>query len=542
MADPPPLPPLPPAIGLDLGTAYSRAALLQDGQLKTIKDERGNPNFPTCVGFSSDPDSSVVLVGKEARDLSALHPTNTAVGFKRLIGCAISDPRVAKDEKYLPVEVVADEKSQLCMVRVRCKGKPTNYSPDQLMTTFTERIVENAFTNLGIPIRDAVVTVPSCFNLYQRQLVHQLCEEAGLNVLTTVNEATAAGLAYCFEKQFSAAKGRNILVVNLGAGYLSVVVMAVSGSLYEVKSIAGSCDVSGCKIDHILVDHYLKELKAKVGHEIPRDKRFVRTLRLAAAAAKRKLSTAKQANITFQQYKCEVGISRALLEELCANLYKNLMDTIDSALRNCNGGKLGLSHVDDVLLVGDGTTIPKVRELIQHFFSGKELKQLDSESASHGSALLAAALQNRTYQIPSISNMILMSVLPSSLSIEAPAGLVTTVVPKNSKLPARETVKVTTIKDRQQKVIVNFYEGESPVTKDNLYLGQVALTIPLAPRGMPKISVTIEVQWDGSVVAMVSEDASWTKAELAINLVSEIYYLGLPIVLAVAFCTMCLCL
>ena len=516
---PPPLPPLPPAIGLDLGTSYSRAAVLHGGKIKTITDERGNPNFPTCVGFSSDPDSSVILTGKEARDFSALHPTNTAVGFKRLIGRTVDDPRVSNDEKYLSFEVTAaDENTRLAAVRVRCKGIPTNYSPDKLMTILTSKIVDDAFTNLGMPVRDAVVTIPSCFNLYQRQLVHKLCEEAGLNVLCTLNEATAAGLAYCFEKQFP--KQRNVLVVNVGAGYLSIVVMVVSGSSYEVKSIAGSCDVSGSEIDHILVDYYLKELKLKVGHDIPHNKTFVRTLRLAASAAKRRLSASKHATITFQLYNSEVGISRTKLEEMCADVFQNLMDVVESALRNCNSGKLDLSNVDDILLVGDGTSVPKVRELIQQFFNRKELKMLSSESAAHGSALLAAILQNRTYEIPSITSMVLMSVLPSTLSIEAPRGLVTPVIPKNAKLPAKETIKVTTISERQQRVVVNLYEGESPVTKDNLFLGQVALTIPLAPRGMPKIHITIEAKWDGSVVATVMDDASYNKAELTVSLVS----------------------
>ena len=524
MSEPPPLPPLPPAIGLDLGMSYSKAAVLHGGQPKTIKDERGNSNFPTYVGFSSDPDSAVVLVGKEARDLSALHPTNTAIGFKRLLGRAVTDPRVVNDEKYLPIELVQDEKTQLAAVRVRCKGIPTNYSPEQLMTTLTENIVENAFKSLGMPVRDAVVTVPSCFNLLQRKLVHQFCEEAGLNVLCTVNEATAAGLAHCVEKQATffanTTKERNILVVNLGAGYLSVVVMGALGNTYEVKSISGSCDVSGSEIDHILVDYYLQELKKKIGHDVPQKKPFIRTLRLAAAAAKRKLSSSKQATITFQLYNCEVGISRAMLEDLCGDVFKRLMDEIEGALRSCNSGRLGLHQVDDILLVGEGSSVPKIQELIRHFFNGKELQQLSSESAARGSALLAAVLQNRTYQLPSISSMILKTVLPSTISIEAPTGLVTTVISKNTKLPAKETIKVTTITENQKQVIVNFYEGESPVTRDNLYLGQVVLVIAAAPRGMPKISVTVEVQWDGSVSAIVEEEASYRKAELDVSIVS----------------------
>ena len=525
MAEPPPLPPLPPAIGLDLGMSYSRAAVLSQGaeQPKTIKDERGNSNFPTYVGFSSDPDSAVVLVGKEARDLSALHPTNTAIGFKRLLGRTVTDPRVVNDERYLPIELVPDEKTQLAAIRVKCKGIPTNYSPEQLMTTLTEKIVENAFNSLGMPVRDAVVTVPSCFNLLQRKLVHQFCEEAGLNVLCTVNEATAAGLAHCIEKQATFAnstKERNILVVNLGAGYLSVVVMGALGTTYEVKSISGTCDVSGSEVDHVLVDYYLQELKKKIGHDIPRNKPFIRTLRLAAAAAKRKLSTSNKATITFQLYNCEVGISREKLEDLCGDIFKALMDEIEGALRSCNSGRLGINQVDDILLVGEGSSVPKIQELIRHFFNGKELQLLSSESAAHGSALLAAVLQNRTYQVPSISSVILKTTLPSSISIEAPTGLVTTVITKNAKLPAKETVKVTTITENQKQVVVSFYEGESPVTRDNLYLGQVVLMIAAAPRGMPKISVTVEVQWDGSVSVMVEEEMSCSKAELDISIVS----------------------
>lgn len=522
MAEPPPLPPLPPAIGLDLGMSYSRAAVLQGEQPKTIKDERGNSNFPTYVGFSSDPDSAVVLVGKEARDLSALNPTNTAIGFKRLLGRAVTDPRVINDEKYLPIELVPDEKTQLAAVRVRCKGIPTNYSPEQLLTTLTDNIVENAFNSLGMPVRDAVVTVPSCFNLLQRKLVHQFCEEAGLNVLCTVNEATAAGLAHCIEKQAAfanATKERNILVVNLGAGYLSVVVMGALGTTYKVKSISGSCDISGSEIDHVLVDYYLQELKKKIGHDIPQSKSFIRTLRLAAAATKRKLSTSKQATITFQLYNCEVGISRTMLEDLCGDIFKILMDEIEGALRGCNTGRLGLNQVDDILLVGEGSSVPKIQELVGHFFNGKELQLLSSESAAHGSALLAAVLQNRAYQVPSISSVVLETVLPSTLSIEAPTGLVTTVISKNTKLPAKETIKVITITENQKQVIVNFYEGESPVTRDNLYLGQVVLVIAAAPRGMPKISITVEVQWDGSVSAIVEEQVSHSKAELDISIV-----------------------
>ena len=522
---PPPLPPLPPAIGLDLGMSYSRAAVLQGEQPKTITDERGNANFPSYVGFSSDPDSAVVLVGKEARDLSGVHPTNTATGFKRLLGRAITDPRTVKDEKYLPIELVADERTQLTAVRVRCKGKPTNYSPEQLMTILTENIVENVFASLGVPVRDAVVTVPSCFNLLQRLLVQQVCEKAGLNVLCTVDEAAAAGLAYCIKNQAvleeDATKERNILVVSLGAGYLSVVVMSACGTTYKVKSISGSCDVSGSEVDYILVDYYLQELKRRMGDDVPQNKSFVRTLRLTAAATKRKLSTCEHANVTFQLFHCEVGMSRTMLEELCGSIFKTLLDVIEEALHSCNSWKLGLNQIDDVLLVGEGCGMPKIQELVRNFFDGKELHLLSSESAAYGSALLAAALQNRTNQIASVADVVLKTALPFTIGIEAPSGLMTTVIPKSSQLPAKETVMVTTIAENQKKLIVTLYEGESPVTKDNLYLGQVVLLIPAAPRGLPKICVTVKVQWNGEVSATVEEEVSYSKAELKVSMVSQ---------------------